>query len=725
MRTPIVLGLFLTVAVGAALRAQTHAPTRVANDSIRLDGVLGEQAWKDAPLLRDLVQVEPIEGVPPSRRTDVRICYDDQHFYLAILCHDNPGEVRARVMERDARLDPDDRCEWWIDTFHDRRFAFWFQVGAGGSRGDALISSNGDRFNKSWDGIWDARVRRTKLGWQAEIAIPFKTLAFKRGAGTWGFNFVRHRKVNEEEMRWASPLVAYRFFRISRGGTLTGLTGINQGLGLDVVPYVKSSVSRDRRVSTGASVTGDAGGELYYRITPELRFVLTFRTDFAETEVDKRQVNLTRFPLFFPEKRGFFLEDAGLFEFGIPRSRRGGGSSRGSLMPFFSRRIGLSEADETAVPILTGGKLTGRVDEWNVGLLGTALDEHGDQDRRAVGVARISRNIGDESSVGMIVTAGDPNSDARAFTGGVDFKLGDSEFFGNGRALRFWGYALGTSTEGAGGDDFAFGGRGSYQAADFSQDVSVSSVGERFDPRLGFVPRTGHSLRGTSRLTWRGDGEGMIRTARVSVSPSMRMFTNGDTESWRVTVNWLDLEFESGDRIDIDLFHGFERIPDAFEVHSGIFVPAADYDYTRHRLFVQTSNKRMVECSGRVEVGDLYSGQLLRWSVEATVRPCPLITVAAQYEEFRVSLDEGDFTARLGQARLDAAFSPDLSLRSLLQYDTDTRNLSVQSRLRWTIEPGRDLFLLGVFGWEKASDDAPLVSTTQDVTIKLAYSTRF
>ena len=329
-----VLALAMLAAAAPGQRPSV-APTRLAEGTtITIDGVLDEPAWRTATQLGRLTQVEPVAGAAaPNQPTTVRLAYDRDYLYIALWCDEEPGLVRARLMDRDANLDPDDRVEFWIDPFNAQRFAYWFQIGAGGSRGDALVSDGGSRFNKRWDGIWYGRSRVTKRGWQAEVAVPFKTLGFRAGTTTWGFNLRRERRAAAENLRWASPDRAYFFFNIAVGGELTGLTGMDQGIGLDVVPYAKLSSSRDRRVDKHTSRTGDFGLDLSYRITPSLGFLLTYNTDFAETEVDERRVNLTRFPLFFPEKRDFFLQDSDLFEFGIPSGFRG----RPRVVPFFSR----------------------------------------------------------------------------------------------------------------------------------------------------------------------------------------------------------------------------------------------------------------------------------------------------------------------------------------------------------------------------------------------------
>ncbi|MFQ5507376.1 MAG: DUF5916 domain-containing protein, partial [Planctomycetota bacterium] len=516
--------LILTALVPQEQRPPSIKPVRLADTAIiTIDGNLDEEAWAAAAKLSPLTQVQPVEGARPSRRTEVRLCYDRDSLYLAFTCFDDPDEVRGRIMARDARLDADDRVEFWIDTFHDRRFAFWFQIGAGGSKGDALIADNGSRFNKSWDGIWYGKSAIDGRGWRAEIAIPFKTLSFHEGLSTWGFNLVRHRKANDEELRWAAPYVAHRFFRLSVGGTLEGLSGMRQGIGLELIPYVKASASRDRSLRKHTSRLGETGTDLYYRVSTAMRFALTLNTDFAETEVDQRRVNLTRFPLFFPEKRDFFLEDAGLFEFG-PSSPRGRSPD---LIPFFSRRIGRTEAGDT-LPILAGSKLTGRVGGWNIGALGTYTGRKNAIDERGLGVLRVSRNVGRESALGVILTAGHPEQPVHAVTGGVDFAIGDTIAFGPSSGYKVWGFWLGSQRSGAGGDGEAYALEADFNSTNWSHRSGLRVIGSEFDPALGFLRRSGVRIyRHMSRYVWRDDG--FIRGLTFQVTPSLTTLTDGST----------------------------------------------------------------------------------------------------------------------------------------------------------------------------------------------------
>ena len=692
-----------------------------AGDRIVVDGYLDEAAWQKAAKLGPLTQVDPIEGAKPTQPTEVRMCYDRDHLYLSVLCHDEPENVRGRMMQRDARLEPDDRVEWWLDTFQDRRFAYWFQIGPGGSKGDALLG--GGRFNKSWDGIWEGEARVTSKGWQAEIAIPFKTLSFRAGADTWRFNFARKRRVNDEEDRWAEPNVAYRFFSLAQGGTITGFEGIRQGVGLDVVPYVKGGAGRDRTTSKHTSITGDAGLDVNYRITPALNMRLTFNTDFAETEVDTRQSNLTRFPLFFPEKRGFFLEDAGVFEFG-PSSRRP------RLTPFFSRRIGRDD-EGAAIPILVGAKLTGRVDDWILGFLDVFQDDHVDSDGKAsddrsLAVIRVNRHIGQESSVGFITTLGRPTDPGAALTTGIDFKVADSRAFGAGKGFEIDGWWLGTQLAGPGGDGHAYGLKAEYDSKNWQFELGETHIEKDFAPKLGFVRRTGireHRLE--AGYTWRSEDGDLLRRWSTRVIPTLLTTEQGADDMWRVWYQVGEFTFRSDDQISWSIRREHERLRDTFEIADGVVIPIGSYDWTQNSFRFQTASARWAYLRGELRFGGFYNGNITSYELEPTLILGKHVQVAAGYEQNHVVLDQGRFTTHLYNARLDISFSPDVSLKNFVQYDTDSKNLGAQSRLRWIHEPGRELFLVGLYGWERAASGAPFVPTTQELALKVFYTLRF
>ncbi|MEQ8765013.1 MAG: DUF5916 domain-containing protein [Planctomycetota bacterium] len=703
----------LVLSLGTSAWTQEEAPrvagvTRVAEPP-RLDGLLDDAVWLEAEPLVDFYQVLPIEGAEPSESTEVRIVYTEDALYIGTMCHDpEPEKIVATQMARDADLDPDDRIELFLDTFLDRRNAFYFQISPGGSIGDALFS-NAEGFNKRWDGIWWGEARILENGWSCEIEIPFKTLSFDPSKDSWGFNIAREIKRKGERIRWSNPLRSSRFFRVAEGGTIRGFEDLRQGIGLDVVPYGLMKTVHDDR--TGRDfLRGDFGGDLFYRVTPSLQASLTLNTDFAEAEVDERQVNLTRFPLFFPERRDFFLQDASIFSFG--------GISR-SPLPFFSRRIGLVSGEE--VPIWAGAKLTGRVGDFNLGVLDVQTGEEDGLDPKNLFVTRVSRNVLEESSVGMIFTRGRPAENGENALAGLDFTYRTGELFGEKNfQIDLWG--MGTSTSGAGGDGSAAG-----LTADFPNDqidvgFEVQLIGDDFNPELGFVQRTGVNLYGLD-LEYKPRPETWIRQFTFGFFPDWTTLSNNDLDTRSLALVPFAVELETGDELELRVTSLFERFYQDFEIQDGVIVPADDYEYTRYEARFESSNRRPLSLILFAADGTFLSGRRTDFEVGFEWRPSRYFTIGFEQEENRVSLDEGSFTTRILRGRLDVAFDPRLTWRNFVQYDNVSDDISLNSRVRWIIDPGSELFVVLNQGWRRRGHEIAPFRT--DVTVKLVWTFRF
>ena len=401
----LILPFFLSSAVfaqqqgGIAAAGKKRAVILRTTSEISVDGFLKESDWDRTPPIGEVIQREPREGIPATEKTDVRLLYDSENLYVGVYCYDSsPDQIIGTQMSRDSDLSADDKIEILLDSFRDFRNAYYFSTNPLGALVDGLIVENGN-LSRDWDAIWGVRTQRRDNGWTAEFAIPFKSLGFRQGQPVWGFNFSRTIKRKIEEDRWASPQLDIQFSQVSQAGEIEGLDNIAQGVGLDVRPYFTG-----RMIDSASSPTvtkGDSGLDAFYNITPSLKLIATLNTDFAETEVDNRQINLTRFPLFFPEKRSFFLENLGVFSFA--GAGTGGGSGSGpqngaDVIPFFSRRIGLVSCRE--IPILGGLKLTGKAGPYDLGILDVRTRESGALDAKNFHAARIKRNIWRESYIG-------------------------------------------------------------------------------------------------------------------------------------------------------------------------------------------------------------------------------------------------------------------------------------------------------------------------------------
>ena len=355
----------------------------VTTEKISIDGVLDEAAWKTAPIIGDLIQRQPDTGQPVSEKTEITLLRDADYFYVGVVAYDSePDKIIGTTMERDPSLRSEDRVSILLDTFRDQRNAFYFATNPAGALLDGLAFGNQD-LNTNWDAIWDVQTRRTDQGWTAEFAIPFKSLNFPEGQETWGFNIIRSIYRKLEESVWSGASLESSFLKVSEAGEIANMQGINQGIGLDVRPFLATSWLHNK--STGEDdFDFEPGLDIFYNITPSLKLTGTINTDFAETEVDSRQINLDRFSLFFPEKRSFFLEDVGVFSFAstVPEGPPGSPDAEADIIPFFSRRIGLYQGGE--VPIDVGAKLTGKIGRTEIGFLGvltgeTTVDDDGIQ----------------------------------------------------------------------------------------------------------------------------------------------------------------------------------------------------------------------------------------------------------------------------------------------------------------------------------------------------------
>ena len=673
-----------------------------------IDGVLDDVAWAEAALLGPLTQVEPVVGAP-TQRTEVRLLYDDDHLYVGIRCFDTePDKIVAQVMLRDADLDPDDRVQMVFDTFHDRRNAFFFEVNPNGARGDGLVE-NSRKPNKDWDGIWYAKARIDEQGWTAEFALPFKTVSFDRGGKNWGFNLERVIRRNNEVLRWQAASQDRSLHDIGDAGVLTGLSGMSQGLGLDVSPSITVRPWDDR---LGDNLIVDPSLDLRYRFTPSLTGTLTFNTDFAETEVDEREVNLTRFDLFFPEKREFFLQDAGIFEFGgIKKNGR----------PFFSRRIGINEEGET-VPIWFGGKVSGRIGPWNIGFLDTQIDSDGEVDSSNLLVTRVSRNVLEESGVGMIFTNGDPLTNDDNWLVGADFNYRITDFLDE-QILTANAWFQKSSTEGVNSRENAFGVR-----VDYPNDIVEAALGffeiqENFNPALGFVNRRGiRQYEGDFR--YRVRPHGMIRT--VDTGFEFELFT--DDKDNRVETGALDiivvrLENDAEDSVELHSVLEHEVLEEEFDIVDDVLIPPDTYTWWKGGVVIETATSRPL--SGGLEFfwGEFYRGHRTEIKPSLAWAPSKHFLLVLEYETNFVRLEEGNFTTYLARGRFNIQFTPDLSWNTLMQWDNESNLFGINTRFRWIVEEGNEISL--VFNHNALVDSGQYRATFNEVLTKVKWTFRF
>ncbi len=681
-----------------------------AESPIVVDGLLDEDAWKKAPVIKDLKQVEPLQNSPPSEKTEVRILFTSDFLYLGIRCFDSePDKIRSSQMLRDGNLGADDNIRFIVDTYHDRRNAFVFEMNAVGARVDGLLE-NSNNFNRDWDGIWYGRSSIDDLGWVAEIALPMKTINFDPQGSSWGFNIQRFIRRKNEVIRWASPQQLHRLFDVGSAGVLDALHDLDQGVGLDVRPSLTLRYRRDR-VNDRSSFDYEPSINIFYKVTPDLTAAFTANTDFAETEVDERRVNLTRFPLFFPEKRDFFLQDAGIFRFGGIRS---------DPLPFFSRRIGISRAGRP-VDILAGLKLTGRVDNLNIGILDVQIAEADGVDSKNLAVARLNYNVLEESSVGFISTAGDPTTNDYNYLAGIDFNYRNSKFLGD-KVLTGAAYVQKSFSEAAQGDDLSFGIRAAYPNDIVRWSLGFGEVQENFNPGLGFTRRRGiREFFGNFR--YRHRPQTWIRTLEHQTRFFIVTDLDNELQTGILTLNPIEIANQDGDQIELSLILNREVLSRNFEISRGVVIPQGTYSFLRYGARITTSSVRSLSLQLNGEFGDFYEGSRRDLRVTVEWRPSRHFFLSLGYVNNSIDLDFGAFQTHIARVRVNVLFTPDISWNTFIQYDNVSKLMGINSRFRWIIEPGREFFFVVNQGFLVESDR--FQSTGTELTTKLGWTFRF
>ncbi len=668
---------------------------------IQIDGVLDEPDWQAASAIPDLVMIEPTEGARPTGRTEVRVLAGVSAIVFGFVCEDpDPAGIVSFTKQRDGELDEEDHIKIVLDPFRDGRSGYVLAVNPGGARYDALVADRGEGENPSWDGIWEAGTHRNQKGWTLEIRVPILTLSYKKGLNEWAFNVQRRVQRLLETDRWASPSRDYEITQTSQAGSLTDVPEFDLGLGLGVRPAVTGGYERPE---PGASVewNGEPSLDLQQRLGPNLLSSLTVNTDFAETEVDTRQTNLTRFPLFFPEKRTFFLEGSDIFDFGLGLGEE--------VIPFFSRRIGLVEGEE--VPILAGGKLNGRVGETNVGALvvGTRSVE-GLAPEATMGVARVQQNVLAESSFGGIATFGDPQGRTGSALAGADFTYQTSRFRGDKNFLvGVWGLTM--VRDDLDGDTNAWGGKIDYPNDLWDVAFTYQRIGDDFDPSLGFVPRRAiKNYRGGMSFMPRPETE-WIRQFFFELRPLLTTDLEDRWESYRLFTAPLNVLLESGDRFEYNFVPEGERLLEPFEIAEGVVIPPGSYEWLRHRVEWEFAAKRKLNGQLTWWFGAFYGGTLDQIEVEGSWTPSPVVTLEAVLERNIGELPWGSFDQALFGTRVRLNLSPNLDLTSFIQYDNESRSVGTNTRFRWNFRPEGDIFVIYNHNltdllerWERDSD---------------------
>jgi hypothetical protein len=710
-RQQLLIIFTLIVSIGVWLTpsaAEEFAAVRIV-EAPEIDGKLTDECWKKAAQISDFKQRDPFEGQPPSEKTTVLICYDSENLYVAFRCDDSqPDGIRATVMQRDQSVGADDFVFILIDPYQRGRDGYYFRTNANGAVGEGLVSTDSRKPAMDWDAIWDAASHRDENGWTTEFAIPFRSLSFDGENGDWGINFGRWIPRLQERVKWIGHNQNHSTYGMEESGVIRGLEGLTRGVGVDFKPYVTSRYSKSNGVE---DFEFDGGADVFYQFTPSLTATFTYNTDFAETEVDGRQINLTRFPLFFPEKRDFFLEGAEHFRFG--------GVSK-SPLAFHSRTIGL--ANEEKVDVTGGAKLTGRQGPIGIGLLGLGLGSGADLQKDRVFAGRFTYDLLEESKAGLIYTHGDPQANLENQLVGFDLNLRDSTFRGGDELIDVHTFFMSTEDEVA-DQGSAFGISASYPNKPLWIDLEFEQIDENFEPAMGFVRR-----RDTRRFDARAyhflytESRDVIEQMWIGGKMVQYQRLDGRVETEEAGASF-EIDMRNGSEITFNAKNQREVLFEPFQIVDEVTLGADDYSFTDFGLSYESSNNQplLFELEGRF--GEYFNGEAFRAEAEISWRPARYFQLDLGGQLTDARLPEGDFDAFVTFVNFKITPSRKWSWNTLFQYDNLSGEMGINSRFRYIVKPGNDVFV--VFNKGFANQDGRLRSFSSEAIAKVGWTIRF
>jgi hypothetical protein len=649
-----------------------------------IDGALDERVWQDATPLTGFVQAEPFQGQPASEHTEVKILYDDDAIYVGVVLHDrDPSLIVTTDTRRDANLGEMDSFQMIFDTFRDQQNGFVFGTNAAGVQYDAQVRDQSEE-TSTWDGSWDVRTSTSATSWVAEFRIPLRTLRYGPAPQTWGINFFRNIQRTRERAYWSALPREHQLGRLSSAGELRGLE-LKTPRNFKVLPYLVGAANREFTPGAATDRDYDFGFDAKFGLTPSTNLDVTYNTDFAQVEVDTQQINLSRFNLRFPEKRPFFLENAGLFTIG-----------KGAEVDlFFSRRIGLDD-DGNLVPINGGGRLSGKVNGFNVGVLNMQTDDVGINPGNNFSVLRVSRELRNRSGIGAMfvnrsATGSLSQPDDWNRTYGLDARLGVGEHF------TMAGFGARTDTPGRTGRDFAFNVDSEYDDGKHRAGFEYGRTGEAFNPEVGFLEKEGGYRRmffryhETMRQQWVRDWG--FREWQPHVQYTRYDYLDGglNTAELHLDNHW---DWENGNRIDTALQGTWEGFREPFEIYPGVIVPVGEHGGLRFRMNSNTDRRRWIFGALRWDVGTFLTGTQSSPNLQVVVRQGGRFTVDTNWTYRSIALPEGAFRTNLGNMRVTYNFTPLVFLQSLVQYNDRTNRWSTNLRFHLLETAGTGLFVV-------------------------------
>ena len=707
-------------------RADRRLKATQAQGPITLDGKLDEPSWAAAPLATNFVQNDPREGEAATYETEVRLLYDNRAIYIGVFAKDpEPAAIIVNELRKDFNTGTADGFQVVIDTFLDERNGYQFAINPGGAKWDSQMSNEGRDQNANWDGIWDVGTRIGEDGWYAEIEIPFKTLKFGPEAlQNWGINFQRRLRRKNENSYWSPLRRIHQLSRVSMAGTYEGLQGLRPGANVRVKPYALANLNKLAGVSLDKDY--DAGIDVKYGVTSGLTWDFTVNTDFSQVEADEQQVNLTRFNLFFPEKRDFFLENSGVFQFGSGNTGGGGGGGGGGgrqnasqdMIFFFSRQIGLSPNGD-AIPLLAGTRLTGRVGGWSVGALNIQQREKDASPSTNFTALRARRDILANSDVGVMFLNKDPNGGHynRAFGGDANFR------FFRDLTVNVAGAKSETPTSSlpGSGDDWYSKSSFGYRGDVLETRAMYQTIGSRFNDEMGFVPRVGvdnfEAYLGT-HLRFKKLSGWMRETFPHFQIENFTKRNGGGLESRYMDWHW-PITFQNSAFVEVGTNPNEEVIDDRFAINSrrGIFVEPGRYEFKEYFVLVNTNAAAPFSMNLRYGNGEFYDGYRRNYTIGGTLRMNEHFNVSLSDQINDIDLSSGSFVTHLVTGRVNYYFNTKVFVNALVQYNTDTQQWSSNVRLDIIHRPLSDIYF--VYNERHDSRSGALISRA--VIAKMTY----
>jgi hypothetical protein len=674
-----------------------------------LDGdVLGDPAWGEASLLTGLWQVTPSEGAPASENTEIRVAYTEDTFYVGVVNYDRtPSEIVTTDARRDASLEETDSFLMILDTYHDGQNGFVFGTNPAGAEYDGQVTEEGT-FNANWDGSWEVRTRITEIGWSAEFAIPLRTLRYpSRDMQTWGANFQRNIRRRNETAFWAPLPRQYNLYRLSLAGQLTGLE-IPPPRNLQLMPYVLGQSRQRGTEATGTRTIGTYGGDIKFTITPSLALDVTVNTDFAQVEVDDQQINLDRFSLFFPEKRPFFLENAGLFSVGISREAE----------LFFSRRIGIGP-NGSEIPIAGGGRLTGRIGTGlDIGLLNIQTEAvPGLAPSNNFGVARLRRELPNRSSVGAIFIS---RQAAGEFAGEDDHNrsYGMDGRLGVGRNGIVSAFVAKTATPGLSGRDYAYELSSTYSRPTVRLSAGYANVGDNFNPEVGFLSRGAFRKFNAQMFTYfRVTNFGNFHELRPHVLYTGYWNHEGfqQTGNLHMDSHW---ELRSGHEFHTGMNVTKQGVTEPFEIFPGVIVPPGTYDHVEAQPVFFTNQGAPLSFNFDGVFGGFFGGTRMQFRPTVRLRIGDTFSGQLSLARNNIDLPWGKFNTNLWSSRLSYSFTPRIFLQGLIQYNDRARIWSSNVRFGLLGEANTGLFV--VYNDTQGLTGSDLLRADRSLTLKFS-----